>query len=280
MRLAFINANNERFNIAMPDYILTNWSEFGEPNIENQLKRSPYQKGATLIDTRFEPRRPTIEFVVRGENRQQIFDRRLNIIRRFNPELGLGKLEWVQEDGTTYWLDCIIEDIVFVDGREGQGRYHQKVIIPLIAPNPFWYKPELNERYFIGFSGGISIPFSFPWTFGTVGTEVTLVNNGNTEAPVVIYMNGEVVNPQISNVTTGKIIKINTTIPDGSQLVINTAFGQKSVEIDGVNAFQYVDPSSEFWGLVRGENTIKYIADSEGANAQCKLTYYEWFTGV
>lgn len=278
MLISFINSQGKKFTIHK-DYVLSpRWAGFGDLFIENKFKKAPYQKGSTYIDTVFKERVSTLEFTILADSRQKIFERRFTIIKDFNPELGLGILEWEQEDGTKYQIELIPSDIIFADG-DGQGPTHQEVIIQFQAPYPFWYSPELLEQYFIGFSGGLSIPFSFPWTFGEIGTEVELIYNGNTNAPVLIYMNGEVVNPEIKNLTTGKTIKINTTIPDGSILVINTKFGKKSVRIDGENAFQYVAPESEFWELIPGINKIKYTATSEGVNAKCKLTYYEWFTG-
>ena len=107
MLISFTNANSETFNI-QDNYILSkNWSGFSETPIKHKSTKAPYQDGETYIDTIFDPRILTVEFLIKGDNRQEVFDRRLNVVNYFNPKLGLGTLVWEQEDGTTYHIDCI-----------------------------------------------------------------------------------------------------------------------------------------------------------------------------
>ena len=117
-----------------------------------------------------------------------------------------------------------------------------------------------------------------------MGTQITINNAGNVDTPILITFSGEITDPVITNNTTGESLTIVKTINDGDTLIINTAFGSKSVQIlsGGVysNAFEYVDPSSKFWQLVPGENDISYSATSEGANAKGQLQYYQRYSGV
>jgi len=249
MLISFTNANDETFDI-QNNYILQPDWDLGSAPVDHQMAKAPYQDGETYIDTIFEPNNPTISFAVIGNTRQNIFDRCLTVQKHFNPKLGLGTLKWIQDDGTTYYLDCIPLKPIFPSG-EGRSHNHQIVIIQFIAPNPFWYDPTQLEQIMVGFSGGFSLPFSFPFT------------------------NGEVVNPVMQNLTTGEDITITKTIDDGDVLIINTAFGEKSVMIlsggEYTNAFEFVDPDSVFWKLAPGDNTLKYTVSSEGANAECHL---------
>jgi hypothetical protein len=282
MLISFTNANDETFDI-QNNYILQPDWDLGSAPVDHQMAKAPYQDGETYIDTIFEPNNPTISFAVIGNTRQNIFDRCLTVQKHFNPKLGLGTLKWIQDDGTTYYLDCIPLKPIFPSG-EGRSHNHQIVIIQFIAPNPFWYDPTQLEQIMVGFSGGFSLPFSFPFTMGTVGSQVDINNLGNIETPVLIYFYGEVVNPVMQNLTTGEDITITKTIDDGDVLIINTAFGEKSVMIlsggEYTNAFEFVDPDSVFWKLAPGDNTLKYTVSSEGANAECRLYYYHRFSGV
>ncbi|MBA7476361.1 hypothetical protein ES707_11746 [subsurface metagenome] len=282
MLLSFINGNGETFNIH-GDYILTpNW-DLGNAPVKHQTSKAPYQDGETLIDTSFEPANPILEFAIKGSNRQQIFDRRLIIQRHFNPKLGIGTLKWQQEDGTTYHLDCVPTKPIFPSG-DGQSSSHQMVIIQLFAPNPYWYDPTQIERIMIGFFGGFSFPFSFPINFGQVGTQIDVINTGTVETPIMIYLYGEVIDPTIQNLLTDEKISVIHAIANGDILIINTAFGEKTALIlsggEYNNAFEYVDPESVFWKLKPGINPIRYICTSEGEHAQCRLYYYNRFSGV
>jgi len=281
MLLSFTNSLGQTFNINGNYLLASNW-ELGNAPVNHQSSKAPYQDGETYIDTIFESGNPILEFTIIGDNRQQIFDRRLIVQQHFNPKLGIGTLKWVQENGTTYCLDCIPSKPVFVTG-EGQSRGHQAVIISLFAPNPSWYNPTQYERHLVGFSGGWSFPWSFPLNFGTVSQQITVRNSGNVDTPILVYFAGEIHDPEIENLTTGKKISVVKNIDDGKTLIINTTFGKKSVQIlDGglTNAFEYVDLDSVFWQLVPGDNEIRYVASFEGANSLCKLLYYNRFSGV
>lgn len=281
MLISFINANGETFEIT-GNYMLKTWWGFGDLPSDIKTSKAPYQDGETHVDTIVEAKPFGFDFTIFGNDRQEVFDRRLNVIKHFNTKLGPGTLVWEQEDGTTYHIDCLAK-ATFPSG-EAQSRNHQIAIVELYAPNPYWYNPVQWEQIMIGFSGGFSFPFSFPFNLGIVGSQVEINNLGNIETPVMIYFYGEVVNPTVQNLTTEEEISVIKTIEDGEILIINTAFGQKGAVIlsggEYVNAFEYVDPESVFWKLEPGINNLKYTVSSEGANAQCRLYYYHRFSGV
>ena len=277
----FVNSISEEFPIEPPNYLLLGFEGFEQPSTDIQMSKAPYQDGKTLIDDIFDERLITLTFAIFGDTQQEIFDRRALVNQKFNSRLGIGTLIFNQVNGNTYYLDVITKSINFTKSIESS---YTIAVIQLIAPNPFWYDPTQIERIMVGFSGGFSFPFSLPVSFGTVGTQLTISNSGNIETPVLIYFYGEVVNPVIQNLTTEEEISIIQTIPDDDILIINTAFGEKSVMIlsggEYINAFEYVDPDSVFWKLKPSDNVVRYTVSSEGENAQCRIYYYNRFSGV
>lgn len=279
--ITFVNSAGEEFNITPPNYLLTNFSGFEQPQSDIQLSKAPYQDGRSFIDDRFSEKYITLEFAIMGETQQDVFDRRLTVNQKFNTRLGIGYLKLEQVAGSTYYIDVITKSIKFAGSA---NQKHNICVIELIAPNPFWYDPNILTSYLVGFSGGFSFPMSFPINFGTVGTQININNTGNVDTPLLITFSGEIVDPIITNNTTGEALTIVKTIADGDTLVINTAFGSKSVRIlsGGVytNAFEYVDPDSVFFQLVPGINSISYSATSEGSNAKGQIQYYLRYSGV
>lgn len=82
---------------------------------------------------------------------------------------------------------------------------------------------------------------------------------------------------------TGEFIRVNRTIEEGYKLIINTAFGNKRVEIiapDGTvtNAFHYIDLDSTFFSLDVGNTKIGFIAD--GGNPEVYVTYKNRYLSV
>jgi hypothetical protein len=283
MLISFTNSLGETLEFDGYYILSPKWDGFGELPVEHQRTKAPYQDGETYIDTVVNTRVPTIEFTILGDDQQEVFNRRRIVARHFNPKLGPGTLKWSQDDGSEYWLDCVPDSPIFPSG-DGRGRTFQAAILQFHAFNPFWYDPSEVQRTMVRFEGGWSFPLSFPISFGQIGTQVTVENEGDVDSPALIYLYGEVVNPVIKNLTTGEEIEIVGTVEDGEILIINTAFGEKGALIlsDGeyVNVFQYVDPESKFWQLEPGENTLSYTVTSEGENAKCIVMFYHRYSGV
>jgi hypothetical protein len=283
MLLSFTNGDGDTFEIRGNYLLSPNWSGFGNMPINLQSTKAPYQDGRTYIDAILEEKELVLEFTIIGDTRQSVFDRRRTVASMFNPKRGIGTLKWLQEDGTEFHIECIPLGPEF-PGGDGQGNTFQSVIVSFMALSPYWFDPVQVQRTMVGFSGGWSFPLSFPLSFGEVGTQIDVENDGDLETPIMIYLYGEIVTPVIENVTTDEKITVNKTIDDGDIMIINTAFGEKSVMIlsGGVytDAFEDVDPESVFWSLEPGANTIKYTSASEGENAECRIYYYNRYGGV
>lgn len=212
----------------------------------------------------------------------QVYENRRKLLRFFNPKLGKGRLKWTRVDGE-FAIKAVRDELSFVN--DDSWYYWQKAILELHAPDPAFFDPSEASWVLASFTGGFELPFSFPLQFGTIGQNLTLENKGDLPSPVVIHFRGPLKNPVLENITTGEEISIVHEIPSDETLIINTAFGQKSVEVekpDGSrsNAFHYVSLDSTFWQLVPGENDVSYAATEESGNAAVTLSFYHRYEGV
>ena len=109
-------------------------------------------------------------------------------------------------------------------------------------------------------------------------------NSGQTEAPVEIYFHGPAVNPKIMNLSTGEFIRIKRELTSDDILYINTAFGQKKVEIirGGVStdAFDYIDLQSVFFSLQVGDNMLEYTSENGLDPQSVEVRYKNRYIGV
>lgn len=89
-------------------------------------------------------------------------------------------------------------------------------------------------------------------------------NGGNETAWPIIRLVGGVINPTITNVTTGNSYSFELTIPVGAYLEIDTA--ENLILMNGdFNDSRYdtlSDPTGEWWGLEPGSNLMTYTAAS------------------
>ena len=109
-------------------------------------------------------------------------------------------------------------------------------------------------------------------------------NSGHTEAPLEIYFHGPAVNPKITNLSTKEFIRIKRELTSDDILYINTAFGQKKVEIirSGVStdAFDYIDLQSVFFSLQVGDNMLEYTSENGLDPQSVEVRYKNRYIGV
>ena len=263
-KVTFTNAMGESIELYQKPFFLNKIEGLGDVEAEIESQKAPGQDGTTFIDVTLEERFIPIEVVILEEFQK---NRRL-ISRIFNPKLGPGTL--VYENNTVRREILAIPEHVpkFYDERP---RLAERVSIDLLCPNPYWTSEEIKEQLVV-WSGGLKFPLKLPTKFSTWSSESKskiLLNDGDANTPVFIEFKGPATAPiEVHNVTTGEFISVNQNLLDGEKLEINTAFGQKrvnKVSYDGSrsNVFHYIDLKSTFFGLVPGNNLIRYSTGGE-----------------
>jgi len=122
---------------------------------------------------------------------------------------------------------------------------------------------------------GFTFPFTFPFTFGAGATGNTFVatNAGSFSTnPVATISGGAITNPSIQNVTAGLTMLVNITLMATDTLVID--FGARTIVLNGTASRRsLMDPSSRWWSLAPGANTIKFLGTPGAGNPLLTLTW-------
>lgn len=85
----------------------------------------------------------------------------------------------------------------------------------------------------------------------------TATNAGNFKASPTLTVVGAAAGPiVIANTTVGKTITISTSIPGGQSLVVD--FRARSVLLNGVNRYDLVAATPQWFDIAPGNNTITY----------------------
>lgn len=109
-----------------------------------------------------------------------------------------------------------------------------------------------------------------PLVFGTVkrSYNASIHNTGgfSTGVTAVFKFTGEVVNPRLKNLTTGKFIGVNRTFIKGERLELSTVMGEKHITLyrgDGgtENLIKYRDYRTSWFQLEPGVNVIALDCD-------------------
>lgn len=236
--------------------------------------------GGTVKSKRVESRLITI--TAEYPSTEDTETRRQNLIRFFNPYL-TGKL-YVNYSGVKRVINYEVAG--FKDSRE--NLYDPlKFIVNLICPNPFFKDEREFSKNMAGKINSITVPFTIPargmiMSAKVLRQEATIINNGDKDTGLIISFmaKGEVSNPKIENLTTGKFLRIVVDLMPGDILTINTNKGTKRIELNGKNISQKMDRSSSFIDMQVGENILKYSADKGYTNLNVYPKWTAEFFGV
>jgi hypothetical protein len=119
-------------------------------------------------------------------------------------------------------------------------------------------------------------PFGYGGAVNT--SDITCENMGNIEAPVLMRIYGPVINPQVVHIEQGRTLSFDLELDAADILEIDT--GERTLVENGIiNRRHALTPSSIWWNLQVGMNTIRYLADSgDGSHLEidCRSA---WKTG-
>jgi len=161
--------------------------------------------------------------------------------------------------------------------KQALNPFMRDFIVELIAKYPVWLSQTLyDETVTQGkMSSTLTLPTTLPITFGnSFLNAATITNGGNFATFPVITITGEGENPQITNVTTGQVMKINTNIAAGDTLVIDCLNG--TVTLNGTDILSLFDTTSQFIQLAVGANTIWLEDDSPASLDLSALVEYRY----
>lgn len=280
-KVIFINSKGQSVELGNDGpFILTKIEGTGAVNVNIQSQKSPFQDGETYLGNTLEPRSIPIQIMVLGEHVEDMAGKRSRLLQIFNPKLGQGTL--IYEFGNIKREIKAISELAPVFPHAGDfSDTMQPGLVQLYCPNPFWFDEFETSDEIVTWIGGMTFPLRLPTRFAMKGPKkINIINNGDVETPVRIEFKGPATNPKIINHTTGEYIKVNRTLTSEDLLIITTEFGNKRVEINGQNVFNWIDLNSVFWQLEIGDNIVEYSSDDEVESASVKIAYRNRFLGV
>lgn len=237
--------------------------------VNNISVKSAAQDGKTYIGSNLDEKEISLTVAILGSSRYQYSKYKDKLYQVFNPRLGEGTL--IYSDGIKEEkIRCIPEKIPFLTELNNKTG---TCLISLCANDPFW--TDLGEaREEIALWKG---DFEFDFELSGDGIElghrepsliVNCINGGDVESGMKIEFKAlaTLSNPSLFNVNTREFIKINKTMTAGEVITVTTYFGEKRITslLNGIeeNNFNYIDPESTFLQLAKGDNLMRYDADT------------------
>ncbi|MEF7566409.1 phage tail family protein [Bacillus infantis] len=283
-KITFINSRGQSIELSnRRPFLLGSVEGKGDVQANVQTQKTPFQDGSTPIDVLLNERSLTLPVMIMSETQEALLVDRQHLSAIFNPKLGEGILVYENLD-VKREIKAIPESVPSLPtGFENNGFYHQRTIINLFCPNPYWRSLQITEEP--TFQPLFRFPFEGEFQMGMQRDQRIIDNDGDAPVPIQVEFYGPAVNPLIRNNTTGEFIRVNQELLEGEYMKIDTAPGNKSVffvSADGSerNVFNWIDLNSTFFSLVIGENDIEYTADNDIQGAIVNIRYQKLYTAV
>ena len=163
-----------------------------------------------------------------------------------------------------------------------------EVELQLTAPYPYFRDTEadtatLNVEDVQGFditgTGADDWDLPFDITGGT-GSSILLFNNTGTEdALMSVTFSGAQTNPTLTNVTTGEIIQILTTMSASDTITVEFNFksGRSVLKNGTTNMESSFRGRSNYLFLSTGSTTLQYNASNPGPSAECVVSITKYY---
>lgn len=131
-------------------------------------------------------------------------------------------------------------------------------------------------------SGGMSFPYRFEgftgslshwvWSETVISGRVSLSNGGTVSSPVMIRIDGPVVNPQVLHAGSGHVIAFNMSIGSGHYATINGMTHE--ILIDGTDPARGRAVRREWSPAEPGENIWAFSASEYSSTARMSVSFY------
>ena len=197
----------------------------------------------------------------------------------FNPKKGKGLLRYIDDNNTTYEIECVISSFEISNRPIDKTYTSRKFKVELLCPNPYWKATTTLVQMGYGL-GGFSFPLQLPTKFAEILTKVVITNYGDAPVPLLIKFYGPATTPELRNNTTGEVIRVNRVLTSDEVLIINTDDNNLDVQVQNLttgtteDAWNYIDITAcDFFKLQIGDNEIEFSTGDATEDARVEIYY-------
>jgi hypothetical protein len=198
-----------------------------------------------------------VPVLIEGTTELEVDQRLGTLLAELSPVTDV-RLVYTRPDGTERELTARYTgggDAVSATSASGYLQRHVRVPLVFTAHFPFWRSTSAAPT-----TAG---PTTFQDGRGAGINNAVWTNTGDVDVWPEFTVTGYVENVEVANLTTGQVWRVMEIIDTGDTLTIETDPARPGVYLNGALAWniagrQVLDPISELWPLVPGENVILF----------------------
>ena len=209
-KLVFVNGAGNEIDLTSGNFGITNWEGLANTDLNIQTQQVPFEDGGVFLDALLEQREISVTVAIQDKNDLELrYQLKRELISALNPKLGEGVLTYTN-DYLSKQIKAVPQIPIF-ENKNSNDAGTLKASVVFSCCSPYW--EDVEEKSLMLFLGGSQI----------------INNEGDIpcQLKIEIFPQGNVVNPQIKNITTKKNIMFENTL--SKNLVINTNMGEKTV---------------------------------------------------
>lgn len=271
----------------------------GKIPVEHITTISPDQDGETWLTSPLTTRDGiTLSYILHADSASALALAIRTLSRAFSPKAGPGTLKVVTDDAETFYIDCMIKPnypIYSISNADrsstgaGLADYWQRFTVVLVAHKPWWYTSANPETYnpWVGMDFPIEFHPVTGMDFGVFAGTKELENLGDLATPFTCQIDGPMVNPILTNVTTGEAITITKTLTLGQRLYIETTWGDIKCEIRDAStnaliedAFKYASVDSVWFWIEPGVNDVQFQSSDANDGSSMIISWEDRYSTV
>jgi hypothetical protein len=214
-----------------------------------------------------QPRTFVVPVIVEGATELEIDQNLADLLADLNPAEDC-RILYRRPDGTERELVARYQgggDAVSAWSEAGYLQRHVRVPLVFRAYQPYWR--DLTNSLVV------SGPTTFQDGRGAGANEVTFTNPGDVECSPELIITGHAEAIEVTNLTTGGVLRVVEVIPVGSTLRIDADPASFGVWINDVEADGAMDTATDWWSFAPGANEILVRANTAtGAEAIGQFT--------
>ncbi|MBQ8647711.1 MAG: phage tail family protein [Oscillospiraceae bacterium] len=287
-KLIYENIRGEQAVFLHAPYVLCSLRGMGLSDVNVTASSGAHQQGESILSLRREKRTVQVTLHVMAGSRQEMYQLRSRLCGILSPSLAFdgqrkGRLIY-QNDYGTWWTWAVPE------GGLNWGKrvmdVQPSVTVNFVCESPYWFG-QTSAAVLTGTNGGLILPMALSFTLGKLSTQVSLMNQGQTDAPVTIRMTGSGETPTLTNLRSGASLRLVQPLPVGDELTLCTEPGRLAAEVthaDGSveNGFGLLDPTASLlaFRLLPGMNQLSYRSQEQTARTVVRVEWNDCYEGV
>jgi hypothetical protein len=280
-KLTYINSYGDRIDFsAAGGFVVSSKSGFTENSIDVSMSQGVHQIGGTMQGQSIQSKSITIN----GELVHDAEAKRKHMLECVAPGVE-GRLIYNDE----WFIDVVPASTPSIEAGMACAKFQFR----LRAAYPYWQSLSKRETYMawnrplFSFPWNISDPNPFMFSERNPSRFANIYNGGNVKVPFSVIFRAVsmgVENPSIINIGTLEFIKINRVMNVGEVITVTNTSERITVTLErgGIveDIFSWTDINSTFFLLDKGDNVLKYDADTNAENLDVRVIMRDAVVGV